>query len=567
MLVATGIGLITPYVAGRIVDAAILDQSLERLNRVVGLLIALFAGLGFVAYLEHYLLRATGSRLLMRLRQRVFSHLVGLSPDFYESRPVGELLSRLGSDLTVVQGAITQQIPSGIQALVRFLGTLVILLILHTRLTLVALLVIPPVVLVAVFYGRRLERLATKEQDELAAASGEAEEALSGVRTVQTFGQEHREREGYRVRLLELLDVQLRNAHIGGAFSGLIQFAAFSAFALVLWYGGRLMLRQALSPGELTSFLLYTFSIAVSIGMLGSLYASYKSLRGASMRIFHILDTPPTIRSAPDAQSLTEVSGDLELRQVRFRYPGSQGADALDCVDLHVRPGEVVGLVGPSGAGKSTIFALLQRFHDPDEGGVFLDGTDLRQLTVESVRSAMSLVPQDIFLFSGSVADNIRYGRPDASDDDVRAAAVAAGAEEFIVRLPREYDEEIGQRGVRLSMGQRQRIAIARAFLRDPVILLLDEATSSLDPESEDRVQHALGDLMRERTTLVIAHRLVTARRADRIVVLEAGRVAGSGTHDELYGSNALYRRYWQLQSLRDSESPSLTDRAGEEHG
>jgi ABC-type multidrug transport system fused ATPase/permease subunit len=554
MLVGGAIGLLSPWVAGRIVDAAIVQGDLSRLNRVVLWLIALFAAMGAVAYLEFYLLKATGSRLLRELRLRLFSHLLRLAPEFYQDRPVGELLSRLGSDLTVVQSALTQQIPAGIQSVLRFVGTLVILLVLQTKLTLVALAVIPPVVLVAVAYGRRLERLATREQDALAEASGQAEEALSGIRTVQAFTREASESERYGQGLSRLLAVQLHNAHVGGAFSGLVQFAAFSAFALVLWYGGRLMLQQALTPGQLTSFLLYTFSIAVSVGTLGALYASYKELRGASARIFHLLDTAPSVVSGSATAAQTAGTGELRIEELSFRYDGGARA-ALEAVSLQIRPGEIVGLVGPSGAGKSTLFHLLLRFADPQHGRIVLDGHDLREWDLRELRQSIGLVPQEIFLFSGSIADNLRYGRPQASDRELAAAAEAAGAAEFIAALPDGYATRVGQRGLRLSAGQRQRLAIARAFLKDPRLLLLDEATSSLDPDSEQRVQRALAELMRDRTTLVIAHRLVTAQRAHRILVLEAGRIVAMGTHAQLFESNELYRRYWQLQSLREQPS------------
>ncbi len=550
LLFASAAGLATPALAGRVVDAALVQRSEELLNRIVLGLLGLFAVLGVLAYGEHYLLTATGARLLRGLRERLFGHLVRLAPDFYQTRRVGELMSRLGSDLSVVQGALTHQIPAGVHALLRFGGTLAILLVLHTRLTVLALLVVPPVVLLAVFFGRRLERLSTQAQDALATTAARAEETLSGIRTVQSFQGEDHELARYRSRLGDLLRVQLRNARLTGGFLGLMQFAGFGAFAIVLGYGGRLMLRDQLSPGELTSFLLYTFSIAISVGTLGGLYAGYRELRGASARIFEILDTAPTIADAPDARPLESVRGELAFEGVAFRYAGAE-EDAVAGLDLRVAPGRVIGLVGPSGAGKSTLFALLMRFHDPDSGSVRVDGHDVRDVRTADLRRAIGVVPQEIFLFGDTVEENIRYGRPDATDDEVRAAAVAAGADEFVRRLPKGYAELVGERGVRLSAGQRQRIAIARAFLRDPAILLLDEATSSLDPESEDRVRRALESLLEGRTTLVIAHRLATAQRADEILVLEHGRVAGRGTHAELFASNDLYRRYWELQSLR----------------
>lgn len=551
MLLGSAIGLLTPAVAGRVIDAALIDGDGQRLNRVVLALIALFAALGTTAYLENVLLRTTGARLLRDLRERLFGHLVILSPDFFERRPVGELLSRMGSDLTLVQAALTSQIPGGIQALLRFAGTLAILLVMQTQLTLVALVVVPPVVLVAVYFGRRLEKLSREARDANANASARAEESLNGIRTVQAFQHEGAESALYGKRLLELFGIQVRNAHVEGAFSGLVQFSAFSAFAVVLWYGGRLMLAGSLTPGELTAFLLYTFSIATSVGQLGSLYAAFRELRGASVRIFELLDTPPRISDPPQPVRPVEILGHLTLRDVRFAYDSTPEVFALDGVDFEVRPGEVVGLVGPSGSGKTTVFNLLLRFYDPVSGSVRLDGHDLRELRVEDVRRNIAVVPQEIFLMSGSIEANLRMGRPDATLDEVQRAAELAGADEFIDRLEHGYASEVGQRGVRLSGGQRQRLAIARAFLKDPAVLLLDEATSALDPDSELRVQNALETLMRGRTTLVIAHRLVTARRADRILVFERGRVVATGTHEELYATNELYRRYWTLQSLQ----------------
>jgi subfamily B ATP-binding cassette protein MsbA len=554
MLVGGAIGLATPQVAGKVVDAALVDGDAEQLNRIVLALLGLFAALGIVAFFEHWLIRRTGARLLFDLRTLLFEHLLTLSPAFYSTRPTGELLSRLGTDLTLVQAALTRQIPGGIQALLRFVGTLVILLVLQTRLTLVALVAVPPVVLVAMYYGRRLEGLARQERDATADAGARSEETLAGIRTVQAFQQERLESRAYVGHLTALLGVQFRNARIEGAFGGLVQFSAFGAFAVVLWYGGRLMLAGELTPGALTSFLLYTFSIAVSVGTLGALYAALRELRGASARIFELLDTTPDIVDGTVALKASE--GRIDFENVHFEYPGNRRPAVRD-LSFSVSPGETVGLVGPSGSGKSTLFALLLRFYDPDSGSLRLDGTELKDLRVADLRRQIAVVPQEIFLHSGSVADNLRFGNPEASDQALEEAAALAGALEFIEQLADGFATRIGQRGTRLSGGQRQRLAIARAFLRDPRILLLDEVTSSLDPDSERIVTSALAELMRDRTTLVIAHRLVTARRADRILVLEDGALAGSGTHDQLFQTNELYARYWTLQSLQDLETGS----------
>jgi ABC-type multidrug transport system fused ATPase/permease subunit len=329
-----------------------------------------------------------------------------------------------------------------------------------------------------------------------------------------------------------------------------LQTLAFSSFAVVLWFGGWLIARQELTPGELTAFLLYTLQIAGSVGSLGGLWGSYKELRGASARVFELLETPPALSDPPAPIVLSAPRGQVAFKGVSFAYPSGEGRYALQDIDLEIRPGEVVALVGPSGAGKSTLFSLLLRFYDPTSGAVSLDGHDLRSLRLADVRGATGLVPQDIFLFSGTVEENLRYGNPEATTAQVRAAAEAAGAARFIEQLPRGYSEVVGERGVRLSAGQRQRLAIARAFLKAPAVLLLDEATSALDAESEETIQQALTALWAGRAVLVIAHRLATARRADRIVVLDQGRMVGSGTHQDLYATNVLYRRYWELQAL-----------------
>ena len=555
LLVGTGVFVLVPKQVGDLVDTAIQANLQERLREIVVSLIGLFAVLGVVTYFQTWFLGSAGARLLRDLRGRLFHHLVGLSVDFYDRRRVGELLSRMASDLTVVQNALTEQIPSGLQAAMRFLAVLVILLILHTRLTVVALLVVPPVVLFAIFYGRRLERVAQEERDAVAETSAWAEEALAGIRTVQAFSAEDQARSRYRARLVDLLGVQVHNVRLYGAFSGLMTFFGFTAFALVLGYGGSLMLEGALSPGKLASFLLYTFSIGTSVGQLGALYAGYKRLRGSSARVFELLDEQSAIVDAPAPVKLAAAPGRLSVRSVGFQYGGAE-QPALTDVSLDIAPGELVALVGPSGSGKSTLFGLLLRFYEAQQGEILIDGTRLRDVALGDLRRRMALVPQDIFLFSGSVAENIRLARPDAADGEVLAAAEAAGAASFIEQLDDGFETEVGERGVRLSAGQRQRIAIARAFLRDPQILLLDEATSALDPDSEATVQRAIENLLEGRTTIVIAHRLATARRARRIHVLDQGRLVAAGSHEELYETNELYRRYWLLQSL-ERERPA----------
>ncbi|MEO0652994.1 MAG: ABC transporter ATP-binding protein, partial [Planctomycetota bacterium] len=556
LLVASGIGLAIPAFAGRIVDTALERADAGLLRGTVTGLIGLFALLGAVGALESWLMGLAGARLLRDLRARLFERLVTLDAAFFDTRRVGELLSRLGSDLTVVQGAITSQIPGGLQAAARFGGTLVILAWLQPRLTAVALLVVPPVVLVALFFGRRLERVSKQSRDATAEASALAEEALAGIRTVQSFAAEPRLRARYDATLADLLRVQLRSEKLGAGFGGVVTFAAFSAFGLVLGYGGQLMFEGRLSAGELTSFLLYTFSIAVSVGQLGGLYAGYRELKGASARLFEILDTTPRVEAPRTPAPFAVGEGTIAVDGVEFRYPDTERA-ALDGLSLAVASGEVIAIVGPSGSGKSTLFLLLQRFYDPDRGLVSIDGIDLRTVDPADLRRSIGVVPQEVFLFSGSVADNLRLGSEGATEEELLAALDAASARGFVEALPQGLATEIGERGLRLSAGQRQRLSIARAFLQNPRILLLDEATASLDPDSEAHVHAALERLFVGRTTLVIAHRLATARRAHVIHVLDAGRITASGDHDSLYASSELYRRYWRFQSLETETAPS----------
>jgi subfamily B ATP-binding cassette protein MsbA len=545
-------GLVAPRLAGSVVDTA-LAGSTDNLNRIALLLLGLFAALGLVVFAQHYLLEATGARLLFALRAKLFAHLLRLTPEFYEARRIGELLSRLGADLMTFQRALTGQIPGGIQATISFVGSLALLLILNARLTFLTMAIVPPVVLLALWFGSRLGRLATRVQDALADTTSVAEEALAGLRTVQSFTREPQESDRYQARLGDLLRLQIGRIRLEGAFSGLLQTLAFSSFAVVLWFGGWLIAHQELTPGDLTAFLLYTLQIAGSVGSLGGLWGSYKELRGASARVFELIETPPALTDPPTPVVLSSLHGQIAFKSVSFCYPSGEGHYALQKIDLDVSPGEVVALVGPSGAGKSTLFSLLLRFFDPTSGAVLLDGHDLRSLRLADLRGAIGLVPQDIFLFSGTVEENLRYGNPEATTAQVRAAAEAAGAARFIEQLPKGYAEVVGERGVRLSAGQRQRLAIARAFLKAPAVLLLDEATSALDAESEETIQKALTALWAGRAVLVIAHRLATAQRADRIVVLDQGRIVGSGTHESLYAANALYRRYWELQALPGS--------------
>lgn len=558
LILGGAVSLVLPAVAGRVVDAAVQPKNAQRVNEIIPWLFALFAFQGALNFVEHYTLRATAAELLLRLRARLHAHLLELTPVFFESQRVGDLLSRLNSDVDEIGSALTSDIVNGLQQALVLVGALAILLAIHTKLTLVMLVAVPPVIAAAVVFGLRFEKLSKARKDAQAEANVAAEESLSGIRTVQAFTREPEERRRYEERLAVAKAISLRAAATWGAFGAVVTFLAFSAVTLVLWYGAKLLGEGELSVGGITSFLMYTVTVATAVGSLTALYGGFKTAVGATQRVREILDTPPAVADAADARPLVgavaprgaSAAPGIELRAVSFAYAGAGDKRAVDGVSLAIEPGRCVALVGPSGAGKSTLVALLLRFHDPLAGAVLVDGVDVRQVTLSSLRGAIGLVPQEVLLFGGTVAENIRYGRPDATLDEVRAAAEAAQAHGFIEKLPKGYESVVGERGVKLSAGERQRVAIARVFLKDPRVVVLDEATSSLDAESEHLVQRAFDRLLEGRTTIVIAHRLATVRRAAKVVVIEAGRIRAEGPHADLFARDDLYRRLCELQLL-----------------
>jgi len=569
LLGSGGLTLVFPAITGRVVDAALSQRDLAQLDAITWSLIGLFAIQAVFNYARTLILTTVGSRLLAKLRADVFARLLLQPPAFFEERRVGELLSRLGSDVTVVEGAITSDLQYALRESVFLVGGLVVIFVVHTRLSLLMLGVVPPVIAVAFLFGRKLSKISTQERDRLADASAIAEESLSQVRIVQSFVREESVLERYRARLADVVRLARTQARLTGGLNGFVTFAAFSAVVLVLWYGGRLVVEGELTAGALTSFLLYTLLLAGSIGTLGALYGSFKRTLGACRRVFELLDRVPEIADAPDAAPFPRPRGEVAFRGVTFRYPSRPEHDALHAIDLEVRPGEVVALVGRSGAGKSTLVALLTRFYEVSEGAVTIDGHDVRAVRLAELRRAIGLVPQETMLLADTVRENVRFGRPDAADAEIEAAARAARADGFIDKLSKGYDTVVGERGVKLSMGQRQRIAIARCLLKDPAILVLDEATSALDAESEKVVTEALETLMRGRTTFVIAHRLSTVLRADRVVVLDAGRIVETGTHAQLLAARGLYRTLFELQLLEApadgfTRAPAASEKDGE---
>jgi subfamily B ATP-binding cassette protein MsbA len=420
------------------------------------------------------------------------------------------------------------------------------MLILNWQLTLFILVLAPLLIASASIFGIRLRRLSTVVQDQLAVSTAIAEESLSNVRVVKAFNRETYESQRYDEQIRSTFQVTMQANVWRSAFGALVSFLGFASLGMILWFGGREVLAGRLSSGSLIAFLIYGINIAASLGSVTALYTQLQEAIGATSRIFELLDEKPDIAETPAAIPLTALRGHILFESVIFAYPGSQ--HVIHGIDLEIQPGEVLALVGPSGAGKSTLFNLIPRFYDPTSGFVQIDGLDLRQVTLASLRGQIGYVPQETQLFSGTIRENLRYGKLDASDEEIEEAVRAANVEEFIENLPDGFDTVVGERGVKLSGGQRQRIAIARAILKDPRILLLDEATSSLDSESEGLVQEALDRLMVNRTTVIIAHRLSTVHRANRIAVLDAGYLVELGSHAELMAADGLYARLYRMQ-------------------
>ena len=544
-------------------DAAFVEADSQLLNRIALFLLVLFSIQAALNFCQVYLLGSTGEKVIARLRADLFGRLITFSPAFFVERTTGELTSRLTSDVVKLQAVMGHQISELLRQLLYLIGSLVILTLMHRQLTLTTLAVVPAVVILGTVFGRRLRRSSTEFQDRLAEANTVAEEAIVQVRTVQSFVRERIEIARYAHRINAALEAALGRAMTRAIFFGVITFIVFGAIVVVLWQGGRMVLAGLITAGQLVSFLLYAVMVAGAVTSLTSLWGGYQEARGAVARVFELLDDEPDIDDPAHPRSLGR-GGRWALRfdDVSFRYDEVHPY-ALRNIDLEIESGEVVALVGPSGAGKSTLAALVSRFWDPTEGKITLGGFDLRELKLSELRSRVGIVPQEPMLFGTTIRENIAYGRDGATAEEIEIVAGAANASEFIERMPAGYESRVGERGVRLSLGQRQRIAIARVLLKDPHILILDEATSSLDTESERFVEEAFEQLMKGRTTLIIAHRLSTVQRADRVLVLDRGHIVEVGTHAELLALNGLYARLYASQfrgefALRNTESGRL---------
>jgi subfamily B ATP-binding cassette protein MsbA len=555
LLLMSLLGLAMPWALSILVDSVVVTQSLSQLNRIVLILAGIFVLRSAFSFVYTYVTAWVGERVVANLRREIYGHLLSLSLGFFATQRVGEIVSRVGSDVLVIQHAVTGNLVILVQYVVTVVGVIIVVGLMSWRLTLLMLVAVPGIVLLTRILGRRMRRIGRLVQDMLAGASAVVEETVGGIRIVKSFAREEHEMARFGRRVDGLFAVAMRRTRIQATMGPLISLLMNGSLFLVLWVGGQGVLRGTLTPGQLIAFLLYAAMLTGPLSGFAGLYGQVQAALGATERIFELLDTRPEIAEATDARPLPPVVGHVAYLDVSFDYDPRQ--PVLRNVTLEAEPGTVVALVGPSGAGKTTLVNLIPRFYDPNDGRITIDGHDVRQVTLRSIREQVGIVPQETLLFSDTVVANIRYGRLDASRAEIEVAARAANAHDFIVReLPDGYDTQVGERGIKLSGGQRQRIAIARAILKNPRILILDEATSSLDTESERLVQDALDRLMRpegdestERTTFVIAHRLSTITNADQIVVLHGGRVVEKGTHEELLAEEgSLYRHYHALQ-------------------
>jgi len=541
---ATNLGLL--WIVRSVVNAFLHEPDTASLDSSILSLIGLFIVQGLLTMGHSYLIAYIGQRVVADFRMKLFRHLGILSVSFFAKRRTGELISRLTSDVSVIQSIATDVPINLAKQIVTLIGGVVILFYLNWRMCLLILGILPLIAGIGMFFGRKLKRLSTQIQDRTAHTTTVLEEFVSGIRIIKSFVAESHEAERYRHQLENTVATGLGRARVLSVFIPLISIATFGAAAGILWYGGHQVIAGVITPGDLIAFILYAGILIGPFGSFARLFSQVKEAQGATQRVFEILDTAPEVDDLPDAIEMPRIEGRVTLRDVNFEYRPDN--PVLKDISFEVQPGEMVALVGPSGAGKSTLVQLLHRFYDPKSGSIQIDGIDIRTVRRASLYRQIGLVPQETILFGGSIKENIRYGKLAATDEEIIAAAKSANAHDFITAFPDAYDTIVGEKGINLSGGQRQRIAIARAILKAPRLLILDEATSSLDNESEAAIQEALDRLMEGRTTFVIAHRLTTIQKADRIFVMDKGRIVEEGTHGALLERRGLYHHLYTLK-------------------
>jgi ATP-binding cassette subfamily B protein len=547
LMLTAAVSLVLPMAVRRVVDGFGEDAAILDTYFAAALGIAALFALGSAT--RFYIVSILGERVVADIRKAVFDRMVGMSPAFYERLMTGEVLSRITTDTTLILSVIGSSASWFLRNILMFAGGLVLMLVSSAKLSGLVLLIVPAVILPIVLLGRRLRVLSKETQDWIAQSSGAASESLLAVQTVQAYTHEAESRGAFGEVTEKSYVASRKRIGTRSLMTVFVIFFVFAGVVGVLWIGARDVRAGAMTPGELVQFVIYAIMVASSVAALSEIWGELQRAAGATERLVELLSAEDSVTDPAAPVPLPQpVRGEIAFDNVRFNYPSRPGQSALDGVSLTVRPGETVALVGPSGAGKTTVLQLLLRFYDPQAGRVMLDGIDLRAMRRADFRRALALVPQDPVIFAATARENIRFGRPGASDAEVEEAAKAAAAHGFLTALPEGYDTYVGERGVMLSGGQKQRIAIARAILRDAPVLLLDEATSALDAESERAVQDAVQRLSEGRTTLIVAHRLATVKKADRILVFESGRIVAEGSHDALVAQGGLYARLARLQ-------------------
>ena len=558
LILVSAINLAIPLFVKQLVDVVEVNKDINLLNQMAWTIALLFLLQLLFSTAHNYLYDITEKRVITDLRKIIFNHLQTLSTSFFVKRRTGEIMSRMTNDVTTIEGVITDVPATLLQQSIRLVGGIIIVIVMNWKLTFMILVLAPIMVLFAKTFGKRLKNLSREIQDKLAISTTIIEENISGMPLVKSFVRQEPEIARFDDAVEDSFQSAKKRVKISAFFGPVIGFIAFLSALILLWYGGREVIAGNLTPGEMVAFILYAMIIAGPMGSFARLYTRIQEGLGASERIFEILDTHPEVQDAPDASPMPTIAGKVEIKNLKFHYRKDQ--EVLKGINISVNPGEMVALVGPSGAGKTTLVQLLHRFYDPVAGEILVDGKNIRDIQMTSYWRQIGLVPQETLLFGGTIEENIRFAKEGATLEEIKEAARSANADTFINECPDGYQTVVGEKGIRLSAGQRQRIAIARAILKNPHLLILDEATSSLDNESEKLIQEALERLMQGKTSFVIAHRLSTIHNADKILVMDKGQIVETGTHQELMDHQGLYQYLYNLKALQVNQEVESID-------